>query len=156
MIGCLFLFVVWKQMFLFLISLNWMFSLLKMDSYIGTWNCQTNRIQREIVPTVSFDNTCIALCQHYSTSQGQITAFHSPLSSNTTQYSTKYADCVWRATFFRQADISIQNLTRGFPLFVRSSFVLRSYVTLRGPPLDSETGWTGELWSNCVLLILEN
>ena len=24
------------------------------------------------------------------------------------------------------------------------------------PPLDSETGWTGELWSNCVLLILEN
>ena len=24
------------------------------------------------------------------------------------------------------------------------------------PPLDSETGWTGELWSNRVLLILEN
>ena len=22
------------------------------------------------------------------------------------------------------------------------------------PPLDSETGWTGELWSNCVLLLL--
>ena len=39
--------------------------------------------------------------------------------------------------------------------FVRSSFV-RSYVTLSGPPLDSETGWTGELWSNHVLLILEN
>ena len=31
-----------------------------------------------------------------------------------------------------------------------------SCVTLRGPPLDSETGWTGELWSNPVLLILEN
>ena len=30
------------------------------------------------------------------------------------------------------------------------------YVTLRGPPLDSEMGWTGELWSNPVLLILEN
>ena len=30
------------------------------------------------------------------------------------------------------------------------------YVTLRGPPLDSETGWSGELWSNPVLLILEN
>ena len=29
-------------------------------------------------------------------------------------------------------------------------------VTLRGPPLDSETGWTGELWSNPVLLILQN
>ena len=29
-------------------------------------------------------------------------------------------------------------------------------VTLRVPPLDSETGWTGELWSNRVLLILEN
>ena len=24
------------------------------------------------------------------------------------------------------------------------------------PPLDSETGWTGELWSNHVFLILEN
>ena len=24
------------------------------------------------------------------------------------------------------------------------------------PPLDSETGWTGKLWSNRVLLILEN
>ena len=31
-----------------------------------------------------------------------------------------------------------------------------SSVTLRGPPLDSETGWTGELWSNRVLLICEN
>ena len=29
------------------------------------------------------------------------------------------------------------------------------YVTLRVPPLASERGWTGELWSNCVLLILE-
>ena len=28
-------------------------------------------------------------------------------------------------------------------------------VTLRVPPLKSETGWTGELWFNCVLLILE-
>ena len=36
------------------------------------------------------------------------------------------------------------------------SFVRPSCVTLRGPPLDSETGWTGELWSNPVLLILEN
>ena len=37
---------------------------------------------------------------------------------------------------------------------VRSS--VRACVTLRVPPLDSETGWTGELWSNPVLLILEN
>ena len=29
------------------------------------------------------------------------------------------------------------------------------YVTLRGPPLYSEMGWTGELWSNCLFLILE-
>ena len=36
--------------------------------------------------------------------------------------------------------------------FVRSFFS----VTLVLPPLDSETGWTGELWSNGVLLILEN
>ena len=30
------------------------------------------------------------------------------------------------------------------------------YVTLWLPPLDSEMGWTGELWSNRVLLIFEN
>ena len=31
-----------------------------------------------------------------------------------------------------------------------------SSVTLRGPPLYSETGFTGELWWNGVLLILKN
>ena len=30
------------------------------------------------------------------------------------------------------------------------------YVTLRLPPLDSEMGWTGELWSKTKFLILEN
>ena len=29
-------------------------------------------------------------------------------------------------------------------------------VMLVLPPMKSETGWTGELWSNRVLLILEN
>ena len=37
-----------------------------------------------------------------------------------------------------------------------SSFVLCPCVTLKQPPLNSETGWTGELWSNRILLILEN
>ena len=36
-----------------------------------------------------------------------------------------------------------------------SSFSFSS-VTLRPPPLDSETGWTGELWSKTKFLILEN
>ena len=37
----------------------------------------------------------------------------------------------------------------------RSKFV-RPSITLRGlPPLDSETWWTGELWSNCVVLMFE-
>ena len=31
-----------------------------------------------------------------------------------------------------------------------------SSVTLRGPPLYSETGWTGELWSKTKFLVLEN
>ena len=31
-----------------------------------------------------------------------------------------------------------------------------SAVTLRLPPLDSETGWTGELWSKTNLLIWQN
>ena len=48
----------------------------------------------------------------------------------------------------------VQNQTRGFPLFILL-FVSFS-VTLRVPPLDSETGWTGELWWNRVLPILEN
>ena len=36
---------------------------------------------------------------------------------------------------------------------VRSPY---SSVTLRVTPLDSETGWTGELWLNRVLLILKD
>ena len=36
---------------------------------------------------------------------------------------------------------------------IRHKDFLRSCVTLRGPPLYSETGWTGELWWNPVLLI---
>ena len=31
-----------------------------------------------------------------------------------------------------------------------------SFVTYRLPPLDSETGWTGELWSKTNLLIWQN
>ena len=46
---------------------------------------------------------------------------------------------------------SIQYQTQGFP-----DFVWTLCVTLRPPPLYSETGWTRELWSNCVFLILEN
>ena len=30
------------------------------------------------------------------------------------------------------------------------------YVTLRGPPLDSEMGWTRELWSKTNLLNWQN
>ena len=33
---------------------------------------------------------------------------------------------------------------------------VRQSVMLILPPLDSETGWTGELWSNRVVPILEN
>ena len=46
--------------------------------------------------------------------------------------------------------ILTSNIRHGFPSRLCSS------VTLRGPPLDSEKGLTGELWSNRVLLILEN
>ena len=48
------------------------------------------------------------------------------------------------------------------PIFEREvpscySYYYYSYsITLRIPPLDSETGWTGELGSNPVLLIFEN
>ena len=39
---------------------------------------------------------------------------------------------------------------------VQSCYYCCSYcVTLRVPPLDSEMGWTGEIWSNCVALILK-
>ena len=31
-----------------------------------------------------------------------------------------------------------------------------SFVTLRGPPLGFETGWTGELWSKTYLLNCQN
>ena len=39
---------------------------------------------------------------------------------------------------------------------VYSMYSDRSSVMLVLPPLKSETGWTGELWSNHVLIILEN
>ena len=46
------------------------------------------------------------------------------------------------------------------PILERGSTVLLlllcMYVTLRGPPLISEMGWTGELWSKTKFLILEN
>ena len=42
---------------------------------------------------------------------------------------------------------NIQYQTQGFPSVCPSSS-----VTLRGPPLNSATGWTGELWSNRILL----
>ena len=45
----------------------------------------------------------------------------------------------------------LSNITQGFPSLVRPLC-----VTLRVPPLYSDTEWTGELWSNHVLLILEN
>ena len=42
-------------------------------------------------------------------------------------------------------------------LDTRISVRFHPSVTLRGPPpLDSEMGWTGELWFNHVVLILEN
>ena len=53
-------------------------------------------------------------------------------------------------------DINDDNVIHVNPkLDKRISFV-RPYVTLVLPPRKSETGWTGELWSNRVLLILEN
>ena len=39
--------------------------------------------------------------------------------------------------------------------FLRSSSPILRH-TQGTAPLDSETGLTGELWSNCVILILEN
>ena len=41
-------------------------------------------------------------------------------------------------------------------LDTRISFVRPDSVTLVLPPLDSEIGYTGELWSNREFLILEN
>ena len=40
--------------------------------------------------------------------------------------------------------------------YIRHEDFRSFFVMLRGPPLKSETGCTGELWSNRVLLILKN
>ena len=43
------------------------------------------------------------------------------------------------------------------PSYIRhEDFLLLLRHAQGTPPLKSETGWTGELWSNRVLLILEN
>ena len=69
----------------------------------------------------------------------------------------------WGSLFSRHRALSGSgnDLERYFPILdTRISFVRPSpppsSVTLVLPPLKSETGWTGELWLNCVLLILEN
>ena len=49
-------------------------------------------------------------------------------------------------------DRHVENLT----IRKKESSPATVYVTLRGPPLDSEMGWTGELWSKTKFLILEN
>ena len=56
---------------------------------------------------------------------------------------------------------SVKYLYKCLPSYIRHKDFLRpppscSSVTLRGPPLDSETGWTGKLWSKTNLLIWKN
>ena len=60
----------------------------------------------------------------------------------------QYTDCTPRwISYIRHKD---------FLLLLLLLLLRPPSVTLRGSPLDSEMGWTGELWSNRVLLILEN
>ena len=67
---------------------------------------------------------------------------------NTVQYNLQYGAVRPIGSFFVHPKLDTRIS------FVRPS--VRSSVTLRIPPLKSETGWTGELWLNRVLLILEN
>ena len=49
------------------------------------------------------------------------------------------------------------NYCRAHPILdTRISRLCSEFVTPVLPPLDSETGWTGELWSKTNLLILQN
>ena len=61
---------------------------------------------------------------------------------------------------FKTSKLITAHLTIHYPwnpiLDTRISGLPPSSVTLRVPPVKSETGWTGELWSNCVHLILKN
>ena len=61
---------------------------------------------------------------------------------------------VWSANY-------ITNNPCNNPLLERGNTVLLLLLLLplchaQGPPLDSKTDWTGELWPNRILLILEN
>ena len=51
----------------------------------------------------------------------------------------------------------MERLNNNNPILDKRIFVLRPCsVTLVLPPLDSEMGWTGELWSKTKFIILEN
>ena len=53
--------------------------------------------------------------------------------------------------------LHLHHMHRDSKSYIRhEDFLLRSFVTLRPPPLISEMGRTGELWSKTKFLILEN
>ena len=58
--------------------------------------------------------------------------------------SARYMETIMTSSYIRHED------------FTRPSVFRPSSVTLRLPPLISEMGWTGELWSKTKFLILEN
>ena len=53
-------------------------------------------------------------------------------------------------------DISWNGLDLYNPILDTRISVRPPFVTLRSPPLDSEMGWTGELWSKTYLLNCQN
>ena len=54
------------------------------------------------------------------------------------------------------AYVSLLHSAGAYPILDTRISGLRPCVTLRVPPLDSETGWTGELWSKTNLLNWQN
>ena len=54
------------------------------------------------------------------------------------------------ASIFSGSFDNLDNIT-GYPI-LNTRISVRPSVTLRLPPLDSERGWTGGLWSNTNLL----
>ena len=77
--------------------------------------------------------------------------YQMPLISDPFKYNVRPVLPIWN--FLPQ-----QNICQCYPILERGCAVLLLLLchALATPPLDSETGWTGELWSKTNLLKLQN
>ena len=138
MIGSIFFlntFVLWKQIQSFWKNLHKFVKVI--DIYAQKVNCFVF-VQKNISKLSNFTSFNSTLCCSWLSQSGCTGIVH--------------LDLVFQVSLMFHSDSPLKESYIRHKDFRWSSF----FVRLRVPPLDSETGWTGEHWSNPILLIFEN